>query len=306
MRLVRRNIIHIIAVTGAALVLSVAFGYTVANAKTVISSNITTEGTLTVSGTATSTFAGGFAIETSGFVYDFSTNRVGIGTAASTAQLHLNTVTGQNAFLVGSTTTQFIVDAVGNVGVGTSSPSSIFSINGVANFRTATTTFAGTGGVDLATGCFSIRGTCVGGGGAGSGTVENGTTGQFPYYAAEGTTVTATSSLFLDVNERVGISTTTPWGKFSVEMDTANPSFVIANQGSTTPAFYIGGINQNGHIGIGTTSPAKALSVVGEVLITATTTIGNNYALAPRGGTTDQVGLYDSSGAAIIIFDEEQ
>jgi len=38
---------------------------------------------------ATSTFAGGLAIETSGFVYDYSSNRVGIGTAAPTSALHI-------------------------------------------------------------------------------------------------------------------------------------------------------------------------------------------------------------------------
>jgi hypothetical protein len=39
---------------------------------------------------ATSTFAGGLAIETSGFVYDFSTNNVGIGTASPTTKLYVS------------------------------------------------------------------------------------------------------------------------------------------------------------------------------------------------------------------------
>ncbi len=39
--------------------------------------------------TATSTFAGGLAIETSGLVYDYSSNNVGIGTAAPISPLHL-------------------------------------------------------------------------------------------------------------------------------------------------------------------------------------------------------------------------
>jgi len=38
---------------------------------------------------ATSTIAGGLAIEGSGFVYDYSTNNVGIGTASAGAQLHV-------------------------------------------------------------------------------------------------------------------------------------------------------------------------------------------------------------------------
>ncbi|MBI4086526.1 hypothetical protein HY416_00900, partial [Candidatus Kaiserbacteria bacterium] len=39
--------------------------------------------------TATSTFAGGLAVETTGLVYDYQTNRVGIGTAAPLQALHV-------------------------------------------------------------------------------------------------------------------------------------------------------------------------------------------------------------------------
>ncbi|TSC87231.1 MAG: cell wall surface anchored protein [Parcubacteria group bacterium Gr01-1014_8] len=39
--------------------------------------------------TATSTIAGGLAVETSGLVYDYSTNRVGIGTASPSNKLHI-------------------------------------------------------------------------------------------------------------------------------------------------------------------------------------------------------------------------
>src|SRR3989344_3245892 len=67
----------------------------------------------------------------------------------------------------------------------------------------------------------------------------------------------------LVVNEggNVGIGTTTPWGLLSVEMDTTNPAFVVSNQGSSTPAFYIGGVNQNGVVGIGTSSPRRPLHI---------------------------------------------
>lgn len=79
------------------------------------------------------------------------------------------------AFLIASssaglaTTTQFIITN-GNVGIATSSPGSLFAINGVANFSTGTTSFYGNG-IDLAAGCFSVRGVCVSGSGGGSGTV---------------------------------------------------------------------------------------------------------------------------------------
>ncbi|MFT5352426.1 MAG: hypothetical protein ACI9GH_000281, partial [Candidatus Paceibacteria bacterium] len=45
---------------------------------------------IATSTTATSTFAGGFAVETSGLVYDYSTNNVGIGTASPAYKLDVN------------------------------------------------------------------------------------------------------------------------------------------------------------------------------------------------------------------------
>ncbi len=54
----------------------------VANDITIDSSTVVTAPNFAAdSGTATSTFAGGLTIETTGFVYDFSTNNVGIGTS---------------------------------------------------------------------------------------------------------------------------------------------------------------------------------------------------------------------------------
>lgn len=76
-----------------------------------------------------------------------------------------------------------------------------------ATSTTATSTFAN--GLNLTAGCFSVSSTCIGSG-SGSGTVDSGTTGQFPYYAANGTTLTATSTLFLTSGGNVGIGTTTP------------------------------------------------------------------------------------------------
>lgn len=45
---------------------------------------------------------------------------------------------------------------------------------------------------------------------AGGGSIGSGTTGQFPYYASAGTTLTATSSLFIAANGKIGVGTTSP------------------------------------------------------------------------------------------------
>ena len=71
----------------------------------VVASNFTATST-----TATTTLAGGFVVETSGLVYDYSSNNIGIGTAAPTSKLHLTsssatpvyfetTATGNNSVL---------------------------------------------------------------------------------------------------------------------------------------------------------------------------------------------------------------
>lgn len=70
-----------------------------------------------------------------------------------------------------------------------------------------------------------------------------------------------TISTRASANGLVGIGTTTPWGKFSVEMGPVNPALVVSNQGSSSPALYIGGINQNGLVGIGTSSPFAQFAV---------------------------------------------
>src|SRR3989344_1057212 len=51
---------------------------------------------------------------------------------------------------------------------------------------------------------------------SGSGTVGSGTLGQIPYYAAAGTTLTATSSIFIADSGNVGIGTTSPDKKLEV------------------------------------------------------------------------------------------
>ncbi|MDE2021891.1 MAG: helix-turn-helix domain-containing protein, partial [Patescibacteria group bacterium] len=65
------------------------------------------------------------------------------------------------------------------------------------------------------TGALTVNGVAVSGG-SGSGTVNSGTAGQFPYYGGSGTTLTATSSLFLASSGNLGIGTTSPWRTLSV------------------------------------------------------------------------------------------
>ncbi|MBY0111112.1 hypothetical protein K2Y00_03890, partial [Patescibacteria group bacterium] len=82
--------------------------------------------------------------------------------------------------------------------------------------------------------------------------IGSGTIGQVPYYAADGTTLTATSSLFISTNGNVGVGTTTPGSKFVVSDDLSKIT-VASNRASVsdedmyaTLAFYAGDISLQG------------------------------------------------------------
>lgn len=55
---------------------------------------------------------------------------------------------------------RMVIKNDGNVGIGTSTPATILSVDGTANFRTSTTTFSSSGGIDIKNGCFAKNGEC--------------------------------------------------------------------------------------------------------------------------------------------------
>ncbi|NCN52187.1 DUF2190 family protein, partial [Candidatus Parcubacteria bacterium] len=185
--------------------------------------------------------------------------------------------------------------------IGTTSPYAKLSVAGqvVGAYFTGTTTATSTfgGGLDIASGCYAVNGTCLSAGG-GSGTVGSGTAGQFPYYAANGTTLTATSSLFLATSGRVGVGTTNPGALLEVSNGTSGleiSNYSIAHTfdggqldlraGSDGATIRLGGntrgddldnaiyffsdnattrtmtIENGGNVGIGTTNPSYKLQV---------------------------------------------
>ncbi|KKW09488.1 MAG: hypothetical protein UY44_C0001G0053 [Candidatus Kaiserbacteria bacterium GW2011_GWA2_49_19] len=196
------------------------------------------------SATATSTFAGGLAIETSGFVYDFQTNRVGIGTTSPRSILHIDGTDGLT--IPNGTTAQRA-----------SSP-----YIGTIRYNTSTTQFEGYSGSSW---------------GSLGGLID---VDQDTYISAEDSAgadndqlkfVTAgTQRMIIGSAGLVGIGTSTPYSKLSVWGSGTGTGqlFELTNNASTTLASFLdnGTGYFLGNIGIGTTSPSKLFSVHGDAL----------------------------------------
>ena len=274
----------------------------------------TSTGLTFTSGTSNLAFTNGSttALSVSGNSY---LNNVAVGTSTVYSELGVwsgGTTFGQAFEIVNnaSTTLAKILDNgtayfIGNVGIGTTSPYAMLSVAGqtVAAYFTATTTATSTyaggiqtnllritsttatssaaNGIDLASGCFSINGVCVSGGGGGTGTVSGGTINRLAYYTA-GTTVGSANFLAVDTTySRLGIGTTSPNWNFQIagtqpmmalsDMSAGNNMkhwFLSSSQGN----LYIGTssdalnasttyltINSLGYVGIGTTTPTQKL-----------------------------------------------
>lgn len=111
-------------------------------------------------------------------------------------------------------TTRMVINSAGNVGIGTTTPGSLLSVgntNGI-NFSTATSTFSSTGGINLASGCFAIAGTCIGGGGSGTVTSVAMTVPTGLAISGSPITTSGTLALSLDANYNIPLTaSTTNW-----------------------------------------------------------------------------------------------
>lgn len=271
---------------------------------------------------ATSTIAGGLAIETSGFVYDYSSNNVGIGT--TTASARLTVISGNPAspfagiglysdgsssytsYGLGRTGTEGYWSITGNANEWLNGSTAGDIILGLAN--STNKLHLGTSVTNGGTPALTVSGTSIGIGtttpwrklsvtdtSAQLATAYDGTryttfstdsVGDLTIDAQGGDVFFLDENLFvctggacptgspsgtgnLIVETALGVASSTPWGILSVEQGTETYSFVVANSGSTTPSLVVSGVNGNGVVGLGTTTPglSSQLGVKGKLFV---------------------------------------
>jgi hypothetical protein len=190
-------------------------------------------------------------------------------------------------------TNSFYLAGTGNVGIGTSTPGSILSLNNVANFTSATSTFYSAGGLNLSAGCFAIGGNCLGLGNI-SGTLAvtqggSGSTTLSGILKGSGTAAVQTAIAGTDYLAPSSLSATYPLlyslGTFSIAFGTTT-----SNTWSNLQTFANGFVSQSSSTIVGNLTASGDLAVSG---VSGTSTIASGQGFTIGGS---QFALQQGSG----------
>ncbi|MBI5134105.1 MAG: hypothetical protein HZA81_01845, partial [Candidatus Taylorbacteria bacterium] len=193
---------------------------------------------------------------------------VGIGTTTSASGLTIASTTAASTYFQGLTITTNNATSWGNYMIfargGTSNRGLVLGEQYGGNLDAPTIRSAGSVSQDL-----EIRsGRNLSGN---SGVIYFNTGGDSTAQIYQGTTTITTD---LSVSGEIGVGTTSPWAKLSVNQGAGDVAFAI---GSSTRTSFI--VAANGHVGIGTTTPPRPFYLQGtsDGTIGVQTTATNNY-----------------------------
>lgn len=224
---------------------------------------------------------------TSRFAID-SAGNVGVGTTSPSALLSVNAPAGSDSFAIGSSTSSyFIVNKSGNVGISKANPTSALDVVGSIN---ATGNMTLSNNSDFGWGDRTTR------------IIGNSSSDSISFM------VNNSASLYLDSTGNVGIGSTTPYAKLSVTNTGTGPSFLVEDSTSPDSTPFI--IDASGNVGIGTTSPYAKLSVVGETVSSYFTATSSTHSTFPYASSTAFTSSniyspnYRSSGTALNFYDD--
>ena len=233
------------------------------------------------------------------------------------------TSTFGGSFAVGGN--QFLVDhSTGFVGVGTSSPSAEFAVQGSGLFSgnlaaaniTATGTVVANGFVQSYAGVQSLSGIIRGddqfhqivfhNGGNNTDYIEWGDTlanGGGHKFFTGGTTPTLRFQIADDgvyARDNFGVGTTSPGAKVAIAngSNATQPAFLVSTStaSATSTAFII---DNNGKVGIGTTTPSSDFAVAGSAYISENLTVGGNH-VTLGGSDTDTLTVRSSINSSLV------
>lgn len=210
-------------------------------------------------------------------------------------------------FVVGSSTrTDFVITNTGRVGVGTSTPGSLLSLQGIANFTTSTSTFQSTGGINLTAGCYAINGTCLSTGGSSF---------AYPFTPSTdgGIVTSATSTPIEGTNPGLGLDVAnTSWygigGKLLAYASSTNRATIFGlNAGGTnaTTSATIASTTAVGFNALSSLTTGTRNTAIGTGALQSITTGANNVAIGEFAGgglsaaSNDNVNIGILAGAGV-------